>query len=68
MKHSISASPSSPLNARPLNVQRSGFAAKEVVLAAAVVLTFTMGLYYLGERGFSRLYHFISTMTGSPWL
>lgn len=68
MKHSISSSSSSPLNAHSRNVLRSGFAAKEVVLAAAVVLTFTMGLYYLGERGFSHLYHFISTMTGSPWL
>ena len=45
-----------------------GFAAQEVVLAAVVVLTFTMGLYYLGEKSFSRLYHFISTMIGSPYL
>jgi len=45
---------------------RSGAVAKEVVLAAVVVLTFTMGLYVLGERGFSRLYHFIATMIGSP--
>jgi hypothetical protein len=47
---------------------RSGMAAKEVVLAAVVVLSFTMGLYVLGEKGFSRLYHFISTMVGSPYL
>jgi hypothetical protein len=48
--------------------KRRGFVAKEVVLAAAVVLTFTMGLYYLGEKSFARLYHFISTMVGSPYL
>ncbi len=47
---------------------RSGFAAKEVVLATAVIITFTMGMYYLGEKSFSRLYHFISTMIGSPYL
>jgi hypothetical protein len=50
------------------NRRHRGFAAQEVVLAAAVVLTFTMGLYYLGEKSFSRLYHFISTMIGSPYL
>lgn len=48
--------------------KRRGFVAKEVVLAAAVVLTFTMGLYYLGEKSFARLYHFVSTMVGSPYL
>ena len=45
-----------------------GFAAMEVVLATVVVLTFTMGLYFLGEKSFARLYHFISTMIGSPYL
>lgn len=50
------------------NRAHRGFAAMEVVLAAVVVLTFTMGLYYLGEKSFSRLYHFISTMIGSPYL
>lgn len=45
-----------------------GFAAMEVVLATVVVLVFTMGLYYLSEKCFSRLYHFISTMVGSPYL
>ncbi len=47
---------------------RRGFAAQEVVVAAAVVLTFAMGLYFLAEKGFSRLYHFIATMVGSPYL
>ena len=48
--------------------ERRGFAAMEVIVAAVVVLAFTMGLYYLGEKNFSRLYHFISTMVGSPYL
>ena len=47
---------------------RRGYSAKEVVLSTFVVLSFTMGMYFLGERCFSRLYHFISTMTGSPYL
>ncbi|MCA9008297.1 MAG: hypothetical protein KDB01_01055 [Planctomycetaceae bacterium] len=47
---------------------RRGFAVMEVVLAAVVVITFTMGLYFLSEKSFSRLYHFVSTMIGSPYL
>jgi len=53
---------------RVLPNRRCGFAPIEVVLATAIVLTFTMGLYFLSEQSFSRLYHFISTMTGSPYL
>ena len=48
--------------------KRAGMVAKEVVLAAAVVLSFTMGLYFLGEKGFSRLYHFVATMIGSSYM
>jgi hypothetical protein len=47
--------------------KRQGIAAIEVVMAAAVVLVFSVGMYLLGQNGFSGLYHFISTLVGSPY-
>lgn len=44
---------------------RRGSSGIEVVIATVVVLSFTMGMYFLSEKCFSRLYHFIATMTGS---
>lgn len=55
-------------NQRPSRIPRRGIAAMEVMIATFLVMTFTMGMYVLGERGFARLYHFVSTMIGSPYL
>ena len=47
---------------------RAGLAAKEVVLAAVVLLIFTCGMYGLAQQSFARLYHFVSLTAGSPYL
>lgn len=57
-------SPSLPTR---VNSPRAGFSGKEVILATVIVLTFTMGMYSLSERSFARLYHFVSTLVGSPY-
>ena len=50
------------------NQRRRGVATKEIVLATFVILSFTMGMYFLSERCFARLYHFIATLVGSPFI
>lgn len=46
----------------------NGFAAKEVVVAMALVLTFTAGMYFLAQDCFARIYHYISNNVGGPYL
>ena len=48
-------------------VTRSGFAAQEVVIAMVLLLTFTVGMYFIAQDCFARLYHFMSTNVGGPY-
>ena len=55
-------------NLKAIRSARRGVAGMEVMMVMFLVMTFAMGMYVLGERGFARLYHFVSTMIGSPYL
>ncbi|MFK7822061.1 MAG: hypothetical protein AB8G99_25410 [Planctomycetaceae bacterium] len=47
---------------------RAGLAAKEVVVAMAILLIFSAGLYFLAQDCFARLYHYTSSTVGGPYL
>jgi len=48
--------------------RRRGMMSMEVVLATVVAMGFAMGMFLLAQQASSRLYEFISTMVGSPYL
>lgn len=51
----------------PCASARHGAATLEIALSAMVVVFIGMGLYFMGQEGFVRLHHYVSTMTGMPY-
>lgn len=51
-----------------LREARNGMAALEVVVVMVVLLVFTVGMYVLARDCFVRLYHYVSTNVGGPYL